>query len=41
MNSLPWRRAHDARVEQARAGARPAGDADPYRKPRDVDEVDG
>ncbi len=32
---------HDARVERARAGARPAGDPDPYRKPRDVDEVDG
>jgi ribosome-binding factor A len=32
---------HDARVEQARVGAQPAGDPDPYRKPRDVDEVDG
>jgi ribosome-binding factor A len=31
---------HDARVEQARVGAQPAGDPDPYRKPRDVDEVD-
>jgi ribosome-binding factor A len=33
--------AHDARVEQVRVGARPAGDPDPYRKPRDADEVDG
>jgi ribosome-binding factor A len=28
----------DAQVEQVRAGARPAGDADPYRKPRTSDE---
>ena len=28
----------DAQVEQARAHAVPAGDPDPYRKPRDVDE---
>ena len=32
----------DARTEQARRGARPAGEADPYRKPRVLDgEVDG
>lgn len=30
---------NDARVEQARSGAQPAGDPDPYRKPRD-DEAD-
>jgi ribosome-binding factor A len=30
--------AADARVEAARQGARPAGEADPYRKPRDVDD---
>ena len=28
----------DAQVEQARAGARHAGEADPYRKPRVVDD---
>jgi ribosome-binding factor A len=28
----------DAQVEQARVGARPAGEADPYRKPRVVDD---
>ncbi|HEX8093746.1 30S ribosome-binding factor RbfA [Jatrophihabitans sp.] len=28
----------DAQVEQARAHAVPAGDPDPYRKPRDVDD---
>jgi ribosome-binding factor A len=28
----------DAQVERARAHAVPAGDADPYRKPRDLDE---
>jgi ribosome-binding factor A len=28
----------DARVEQARSGAQPAGDADPYRKSRDVED---
>lgn len=27
----------DARVEAVRSGARPAGEADPYRKPRDVE----
>ncbi|HZY74911.1 MAG TPA: 30S ribosome-binding factor RbfA [Jatrophihabitantaceae bacterium] len=32
----------DARVQQARQGAVPAGDADPYRKPRVIeDEADG
>lgn len=30
----------DARVEQARRDARPAGEADPYRKPRETDEDD-
>jgi ribosome-binding factor A len=30
--------AADAEVEQTRRGAEPAGDADPYRKPRDEDE---
>ncbi|MDP9094724.1 MAG: 30S ribosome-binding factor RbfA [Actinomycetota bacterium] len=30
--------AADAEVEQARRGAQPAGDPDPYRKPRDEDE---
>jgi ribosome-binding factor A len=30
---------HDARVQQAREGARPAGDADPYRKPRSDDDL--
>jgi ribosome-binding factor A len=29
----------DARVQRAREGARPAGDADPYRKPRAADEI--
>ncbi|MEO6701195.1 MAG: 30S ribosome-binding factor RbfA [Jatrophihabitantaceae bacterium] len=28
----------DAQVEQARAGAVPAGEADPYRKPRVIDD---
>src|ERR1700710_1570452 len=28
----------DAEVEQARVGAMPAGEADPYRKPREDDE---
>lgn len=28
----------DARVEQVRQDARPAGEADPYRKPREPDE---
>ncbi len=31
----------DAQVEQVRAGATFAGDADPYRKPREVDTIDG
>ena len=30
----------DAQVEQARAGAVPAGEADPYRKPRIIDDED-
>jgi ribosome-binding factor A len=30
--------AADAQVQAAREGARPAGDPDPYRKPRDEDE---
>ncbi len=30
--------AHDAAVEQARRDARPAGEADPYRKPRVSDD---
>ena len=30
--------AADAEVEAARRGAVPAGDADPYRKPREIDE---
>jgi ribosome-binding factor A len=30
--------AADAEVEQTRRGAEPAGDPDPYRKPRDEDE---
>ena len=30
--------AADAEVEAARRGARPAGDADPYRKPRAVED---
>lgn len=30
----------DAEVEAARAGARPAGDPDPYKKPREVDDED-
>ncbi len=30
----------DAAVAAARAGARPAGEADPYKKPRDVTEDD-
>lgn len=30
----------DAEVERARAGARPAGDANPYRKPREADEFE-
>jgi ribosome-binding factor A len=30
----------DARVEEVRQGAVPAGEADPYRKPREVDEDD-
>jgi len=30
----------DARVEQARRDARPAGDADPYRKPRELETDD-
>jgi ribosome-binding factor A len=30
--------AADAEVEQARQGARPAGEADPYRKPRVADD---
>jgi ribosome-binding factor A len=29
--------AEDAKVEAARRGAVPAGEADPYRKPRDID----
>jgi ribosome-binding factor A len=32
--------AADAEVEAARQGARPAGDPDPYRKPRENDEED-
>ncbi|UQX90045.1 30S ribosome-binding factor RbfA [Jatrophihabitans telluris] len=31
----------DAEVERVRAGARPAGDPDPYRKPRDADADPG
>ena len=31
----------DRRVEEARRGARPAGDPDPYRKPREAAENDG
>jgi ribosome-binding factor A len=30
----------DAEVEAVRQGARPAGDPDPYRKPRELDEDD-
>jgi ribosome-binding factor A len=30
----------DARLEAARTGARPAGDPDPYRKPRSADDDD-
>lgn len=30
----------DAQVEAVRQGARPAGDPDPYRKPREDDEAD-
>ncbi|MEO6885533.1 MAG: 30S ribosome-binding factor RbfA [Jatrophihabitantaceae bacterium] len=30
----------DAEVEQVREGARPAGEADPYRKPRIADDAD-
>jgi ribosome-binding factor A len=30
----------DARVSQARVGAEPAGEADPYRKPREVEPDD-
>ena len=30
--------ASDAQVQAARAGARPAGEADPYRKPRDIED---
>jgi ribosome-binding factor A len=30
--------AADAEVQAARVGAQPAGDPDPYRKPREVDE---
>ena len=30
----------DAKVEAARQGARPAGEADPYRKPRDLADDD-
>jgi ribosome-binding factor A len=30
----------DARVEEVRRDARPAGEADPYRKPRETDEDD-
>jgi ribosome-binding factor A len=30
----------DAQVERVRANAVPAGDADPYRKPREADEDD-
>ena len=30
----------DARVEQVRRDARPAGDADPYRKPRELETDD-
>ncbi len=33
-------KASDAEVEAARAGATYAGDADPYRKPRELDEDD-
>jgi ribosome-binding factor A len=32
--------AADAEVEAVRQGARPAGEADPYRKPREVDADD-
>jgi ribosome-binding factor A len=32
--------AADAQVEAARRGARPAGEADPYRKPRPVEDDD-
>ena len=32
--------AEDARVEAARNGAVPAGEADPYRKPREPDDED-
>ena len=28
----------DAQIERARAGAQPAGEADPYRKPRVIDD---
>jgi len=35
---LALARQADALVEQARAHAVPAGDPDPYRKPRDVDD---
>jgi ribosome-binding factor A len=30
----------DARVQAVREGAVPAGDADPYRKPREIDDED-
>ncbi len=36
-NLLAVAAALDAQVEAARQGARPAGEADPYRKPRDAD----
>ena len=32
-------RAEDERVRETAAGARPAGDADPYRVPRDEDDL--
>jgi len=31
----------DAAVAAARQGAAPAGDPDPYKKPRDLDDLDG
>jgi ribosome-binding factor A len=31
----------DAEIEAARRSATPAGDADPYRKPRDVEDEEG
>ncbi len=33
--------AADAQVEAARRGAKPAGDPDPYRKPRELDDGTG